>query len=280
MVVPVAVPAGVDDPGAMTSPGDGDTDAHVPPSFDEVATELVRGLAPVIVSEMDSDGRTTAISGALLDRLGYPEEWFLGKTVSDISDDSTTRDVVDRVLAGEEVRTTVSLNGRPWLVWMRPVRAADGTVEGAVSVLTYADDCRAQRELSRPGGPEPSSSARSSSSSSDFIAIADLDAPHHLPQPCGPRAGRARPSRTRSSGRPTDDYFADRRPCADPRRGGQVRDRRLTGRGSAACATSAPVRPSRSPSRLVPGHPVLRRARRWRSPRCSATCAPSRRPSG
>ena len=174
MVVPVAVPAGVDDPGAMTSPGDGDTDAHVPPSFDEVATELVRGLAPVIVSEMDSDGRTTAISGALLDRLGYPEEWFLGKTISDISDDSTTRDVVDRVLAGEEVRTTVSLNRRPWLVWMRPVRAADGTVEGAVSVMTYAEDSRAQQELVAQEHLNRQFEAVIELSQ-DFIAIVDLD---------------------------------------------------------------------------------------------------------
>ena len=158
----------------MTSPGDGDTDAHVPPSFDEVATELVRGLAPVIVSEMDSDGRTTAISGALLDRLGYPEEWFLGKTISDISDDSTTRDVVDRVLAGEEVRTTVSLNRRPWLVWMRPVRAADGTVEGAVSVMTYAEDSRAQQELVAQEHLNRQFEAVIELSQ-DFIAIVDLD---------------------------------------------------------------------------------------------------------
>ena len=238
MVVPVAVPAGVDDPGAMTSPGDGDTDAHVPPSFDEVATELVRGLAPVIVSEMDSDGRTTAISGALLDRLGYPEEWFLGKTISDISDDSTTRDVVDRVLAGEEVRTTVSLNRRPWLVWMRPVRDADGTVEGAVSVMTYAEDSASPAGARRPGAPEPA--VRGGHRAQPGLhRHRGPGPPHHLPQPCGPRDGRAH-----RAGRGHRDVLrrpaAARRRAADPRRGGQVPHR-----GSLAGGQQPAPRPDR-----------------------------------
>ena len=103
----------------------------------EVAASLVAEHAPVVTGLVDLDETVLALDGSLLDRLGYVREEWVGRRFGDMLQDPTTTALVRRGLAGETVAGTTLLNGRTWLVAVRPVLSEAGETVGAVSVLTF-----------------------------------------------------------------------------------------------------------------------------------------------
>ena len=174
----------------------------------EVAASLVCDHAPVVMGLMAPDGTVLALEGALVDRLGYDRDAWVGHDLADLVRDLPILSLVRRALDGESVAETVLLNGRTWLVLARPVVAADGTPNGAVSVLTYADEAEVHRELTAKEALNEQFAALIQLSQ-DFIAIADLDGKVTFVNDAGRRmVGLSEDEET--LGRPTDDYFTER----------------------------------------------------------------------
>ena len=174
----------------------------------EVAASLVCDHAPVVMGLMAPDGTVLALEGALVDRLGYDRDAWVGRDLADLVRDVPILSLVRRALDGESVAETVLLNGRTWLVLARPVVAADGTPNGAVSVLTYADEAEVHRELTAKEALNEQFAALIQLSQ-DFIAIADLDGKVTFVNDAGRRmVGLSEDEET--LGRPTDDYFTER----------------------------------------------------------------------
>ncbi len=173
----------------------------------EAAASLVCDHAPVVMGLVAPDGTVLALEGALVDRLGYDRDAWVGRDVMDLVRDLPTLSLVRRALDGESVAETVLLNGRTWLMLARPVVAEDGTPNGAVSVLTYADEAEVHRELTATEALNEQFGALIQLSQ-DFIAIADLDGTVTFVNDAGRRlVGLASDEET--LGRPTDDYFTE-----------------------------------------------------------------------
>jgi diguanylate cyclase (GGDEF)-like protein len=109
---------------------------------DEVAVDLMSAHAPVVLGQVDANARITSVGGALLARLGYAPEQWVGRRLREVIDDETIVGLVEAALDGSAAAHTTTLNGRTWLVSARP--AVDG---GAVVLLTYADDDQVRQEL-------------------------------------------------------------------------------------------------------------------------------------
>ena len=101
---------------ADRDPSSSDVTSH------EVATALIAEHAPAVVGLVGTDERVVDIGGALLDQLGLDRAAWVGQPLRDVVDDETILGLVRRGLAGESAAETTSLNGRTWMVAVRPAR--------------------------------------------------------------------------------------------------------------------------------------------------------------
>jgi len=167
---------------------------------------LVHRHAPVITGLIGLDETVLALDGALLRRLGYDADDWVGRRVSELVPDTVTVELIRRGLAGEALAETTILNGRTWLVAVTPVHDGE-ELAGAVSVLTFADEADVHRELTATEALNEQFAALIQLSQ-DFIAIADLDGTVTFVNEAGRRlVGLSSDEQT--LGRPTDDYFTD-----------------------------------------------------------------------
>jgi PAS domain S-box-containing protein len=174
---------------------------------DEVAVALLCEIAPVVVGLVDTDETIVDLGGALLPRLGYQREAWVGRRLPEMLDDPTVLALVRDGLAGRPAAGTTLLDGRTWLVSVRPELGGAGEVTGAAVVLTYDDQGDVHRELTAREAWNEQFAALIELST-DFIAIADLDGTVTYVN----RAGRqlvGLAADEEALGRPTDDYFTD-----------------------------------------------------------------------
>ena len=188
-------------------PPGGERPIHDPAAtLREVAASLVHRHAPVITGLIGLDETVLALDGALLRRLGYDADDWVGRRVSELVPDTVTVELIRRGLAGEALAETTILNGRTWLVAVTPVHDGE-ELAGAVSVLTFADEADVHRELTATEALNEQFAALIQLSQ-DFIAIADLDGTVTFVNEAGRRlVGLSSDEQT--LGRPTDDYFTD-----------------------------------------------------------------------
>ena len=194
------------DPGEVSIGGAGPSRASSVIS-NEVAVALVSDLAPVVVGILDVEETVIDVGGALLPRLGYRREDWVGRPLAALIGDAHLLGLIRRAVAGEDVETTMMLNGRRWLVAARPARSGTGEVTGAVVVLAYGDEGDVHRELTAQEALNEQFAALIELSG-DFIAIADLDGTVTYVN----RHGRDLVGLSTDEeclGRPTDDYFTD-----------------------------------------------------------------------
>ncbi len=173
----------------------------------EVAAALMVAHAPAVVGLVDAEGLIADVGGALLGRLGYDREAWLGRSLGEMVADDTIRDLVARGLAGEPATGTTVLNGRQWLVAVHPVAEHPEAPGGCICVLTFADEVDVHRELSAREA-DLERFAALVELSRDFIAMADLDGTVTFLN----RAGRelvGAESDEETLGRPTADYFTE-----------------------------------------------------------------------
>jgi diguanylate cyclase (GGDEF)-like protein/PAS domain S-box-containing protein len=90
---------------------------------------------PVTITTLDSNLRFTAIAGGL-DRRGNRREDFLGRHVSEFTDDPEAFLALRNALAGIESTTRTLVNGRTYLTVNAPMRDDEERIMGATSVST------------------------------------------------------------------------------------------------------------------------------------------------
>jgi diguanylate cyclase (GGDEF)-like protein/PAS domain S-box-containing protein len=90
---------------------------------------------PVTFTTLDSNLRFTAIAGGL-DRHGNRREDFLGKHVSEFTDDPEAFLALRNALAGIESTTRTLVNGKTYLTVNAPMRDDDERIVGVTSVST------------------------------------------------------------------------------------------------------------------------------------------------
>lgn len=175
-------------------------------TLSEVAASLVFEHAPVVTGLVDTDETILAADGMLLGRLGYDPEDLVGQHVGALVPPPVL-DLVRRGLAGKDVTETTLLDGRTWLMVVRPTRSDTGSPTGAVVVLTYADVAEVHRELNATESLNEQFAALIELSK-DFIAIADLDGDVTFVNQAG-RALVGLVTDEETLGRPTGDFFTD-----------------------------------------------------------------------
>ena len=88
--------------------------------------------SPTMVTEFDRDGVVAIAEG-----YGEGGSAIVGKGIFEsFADAPEVIDTTERILRGETVTTRVELQGRWFDVWGRPVRSADGSIVGGISVNT------------------------------------------------------------------------------------------------------------------------------------------------
>ena len=275
MVVPVAGAGPGRGPWRRDLIGGTATRTRSPPSSTRSRRELVRELAPVIVGRVGLD-ETAARPRAARCSTGSATAARTGRRQRPRRHGPATTRPCDVLRPGARRRArraprSASTGGRGWSAAPRARRRRHrrpGAVVGA-DLRRRRPSCT--RELSAQEALNEQFEALIELVQ-DFIAIADLDGGVTYVNRAGRELVGLGPTR-RALGRPTEDYFTDRRPVAVARdRGGGARPRLLGGRDR-SCATSAPARRSRSPP-TPSWSPAPPTAPRWRSPPCSATCAP------
>jgi diguanylate cyclase (GGDEF)-like protein/PAS domain S-box-containing protein len=147
------------------------------------------------------------IGGALLDQLGLERSQWIGRSLGDVVGESTILDLVRRGLAGESAAETMPVNGRTWMVAVRPTPDGDGTSNGCICVMTFADEADVHRQLTARE-TDLEKFAALVELSADFIAIADFDGTVTFLNKAG-RALVGAGSDGEALGRPTADYFTE-----------------------------------------------------------------------
>jgi diguanylate cyclase (GGDEF)-like protein/PAS domain S-box-containing protein len=174
----------------------------------QLVDDLLAEHAPAAFGRVDTEGRIVELGGALLERLGYDRDAWLGRPVHELIDEPAVLELIRHGLSGESVtRTAVLEGGRRWTVAVRPVRGAGGEPVGAVCLLTHADAVDVQRELNARKA-DLERLAALVELSRDFIAMADFDGKVTFLN----RAGRELvgvDSDEEALGRPTTDYFPE-----------------------------------------------------------------------
>jgi diguanylate cyclase (GGDEF)-like protein/PAS domain S-box-containing protein len=161
--------------------------------------------APAVVGLVDEAGRVVDAGGALLEKLGYDRAALVGRRIRDVVDDDTVLTLVRRGLAGESVAQTATLNGRRWMVAVRPARDANDTPTGCICILTYADQVDLHHQLSAREA-DLERFAALVELSKDFIAMADFDGTVTFLNQAG-RDLVGVESDEEALGRPTTDFF-------------------------------------------------------------------------
>ena len=106
---------------------------------------------PVTFTTLDGDLRFTSVAGGLERRQERPHA-FLGKHVSEVSDDAATLLGLQNALAGSESTTRTLVNGKTFLTLNAPMRDDDGAIVGVVSVSTdITVEVAAEEERRRAG---------------------------------------------------------------------------------------------------------------------------------
>jgi len=90
---------------------------------------------PVIFMTLDSDLRFTFVSAGL-ERPGTRPEDYIGKHVSEVSDDRVAFHALQRALAGSESTTRTVVNGETYLAVNAPMCDDQGAVIGVISIST------------------------------------------------------------------------------------------------------------------------------------------------
>jgi diguanylate cyclase (GGDEF)-like protein/PAS domain S-box-containing protein len=185
--------------GPDRDPSSSDVTSH------EVAAALIAEHAPAVVGLVGEDGRVVDAGGALLGKLGYDRAALVGQQIRDVVDDDMVLTLVRRGLGGESVAETAMLNGRRWMVAVRPASDASGVATGCICVLTFADQVELHQQLSAREA-DLERFAALVELSKDFIAMADFDGTVTFLN----RAGRELvgvESDEEALGRPTTDFF-------------------------------------------------------------------------
>jgi two-component system cell cycle sensor histidine kinase/response regulator CckA len=96
---------------------------------------------PIALWAIDRHGVITLSEGQLLDRLGHAPGALVGRSVFDLYGNfPDVLAVIGRVLAGESPAVTIEVEGLTFESRYVPIRAADGTVSGAISVALDVSD--------------------------------------------------------------------------------------------------------------------------------------------
>lgn len=105
--------------------------------------------APIILFEIDSEGRFVQSRGRGLDDLQLDPTQQIGESVFELYDDhEAITDACRRALEGEPVKRTVELAGVVFDAWYQPTYDDDGTVDGVLGVaVTVTDRARLEDEL-------------------------------------------------------------------------------------------------------------------------------------
>ena len=88
---------------------------------------------PVTFATFDTDLRLTFVAGGR-ERGGVPAEAYLGKTVTEITDDSVAIDALKVALGGSESTSRSVVNGNMYLTLNAPMRDDFGDIVGVISV--------------------------------------------------------------------------------------------------------------------------------------------------
>ncbi|HVM46254.1 MAG TPA: PAS domain-containing protein, partial [Candidatus Thermoplasmatota archaeon] len=100
-----------------------------------------RGNAPVAFFAIDADARFVVVEGSRLALLDIRPQDLVGKSVYEVyADDPVVLDSTRRVLAGEPVTTTSTVNGRTFETLCSPIRDSGGRVQGGVGLTTDVTD--------------------------------------------------------------------------------------------------------------------------------------------
>ncbi len=160
--------------------------------------------APAVIGHVGPDGILVGVCGALLDKLGYRSEDWVGRRLTEMIDHPDLGRLVEAGLAGRPAAEVVMLEGRSWRVVVAPLHV-EGAVAGALVVMTFSEMVEVHHSLSATERLKEQFAALIEISN-DFIALAELDGTVTFVN----RAGRALvglDTDEEALGRPTDDYF-------------------------------------------------------------------------
>ncbi len=88
---------------------------------------------PVTLTTFDRSLRFTSVAGGL-DQVGNQPEDFLGKHISEVTEDPHTLLALQNALAGTESTTRTLVSGQTYLTLHGPMKDGDGAVVGVVAV--------------------------------------------------------------------------------------------------------------------------------------------------
>lgn len=90
---------------------------------------------PVTLTTFDRSLRFTSVAGGL-DQVGNQPEDFLGKHISEVTEDPHTLLALQNALAGTELMTRTLVSGQTYLTLHGPMKDGDGAVVGVVAVTS------------------------------------------------------------------------------------------------------------------------------------------------